>query len=349
MNNKQEQAADGGSTAIQAAGNINITIAGPSLVEIKEIALDVFRSNFYELKSIAKETAEERAELFLQRFLMGAQKINPNGIEQGHNPAFQIALYNATKSYAISGNDTLADVLIELLKERSSSTQRSLTQIVLEEAINTAGSLTDEHLSAMSACFIAKHREINNFIHHHDFATEIDNLIKPYLQGMRVSAISHQFLIFKGCIGHTSFTETPENIIMKKYSGCFMAGIDNPENEMSLLGLEYNPKLFIRCLNNENKFQIAATNQSHLRNILKTTPYTTEQKSAIERLYVSNIVDDSEVKEICIKIRDCMADYFINSRGSLANSNYLTPIGIAIAHANISRATEIDRIFFERP
>ena len=54
----QEQTASDGSTAFQAGGDIVITSTGLTYTEVKEVALDVFRANFYQLSGIAKDTAE---------------------------------------------------------------------------------------------------------------------------------------------------------------------------------------------------------------------------------------------------------------------------------------------------
>jgi hypothetical protein len=55
MSSHQGQHVQGQSVALQAGRDINV---GLSYTEVKEIALDVYKSNFYQLSGIAAKVAE---------------------------------------------------------------------------------------------------------------------------------------------------------------------------------------------------------------------------------------------------------------------------------------------------
>jgi len=68
LNKDQAQLVGDGATAVQAAGNVSITHVGLSYSEVRDVALDVFRSNFYQLAGPAMETARARAEEITESF-----------------------------------------------------------------------------------------------------------------------------------------------------------------------------------------------------------------------------------------------------------------------------------------
>ena len=136
LNKDQKQNIAQGSTAIQAGGNVTITKTGLTYAEVRDVALDVFRANFYELAGVAKETAKARAEEITEEFLSKLQKEHPAGLEKSNDPDFQYALFTVQKEYARNGDKDLGDLLVDLLVDRSKQEQRDILQIVLNESLN---------------------------------------------------------------------------------------------------------------------------------------------------------------------------------------------------------------------
>ena len=61
LDKPQTQTVAAGGTAIQAGGAVAVTNFGLSYLEVRDVALDVFRANFYQLAGVAAETASVRA------------------------------------------------------------------------------------------------------------------------------------------------------------------------------------------------------------------------------------------------------------------------------------------------
>jgi len=73
----QKQNAGDSSTNIQAE---SITIhQGVSLEAVRQVALDIFRANFYELAGEAKDIAQRRAEEITEDFLRKLEQENASG------------------------------------------------------------------------------------------------------------------------------------------------------------------------------------------------------------------------------------------------------------------------------
>ena len=112
LSRDQKQDATEGSTAIQAGGNVTITKTGLTYAEVRDVALDVFRSNFYELAGVAKEIAKVRAEEITEAFLLKLQNEYPAGLDKSHDPDFQYALFTVQKEYARNGDKDLGTYLL---------------------------------------------------------------------------------------------------------------------------------------------------------------------------------------------------------------------------------------------
>jgi hypothetical protein len=136
LNKDQKQNVAEGSTAIQAGRDIIIT--GLNYNDVKNIALDVFKANFYELAGVAKEVARDRAEEITEAFLLKLKQENPDGFKKSDDPDFQYALFTVQKEYARNGDKELGDLLVDLLVDRSKQDQRDILQIVLNESLLTA-------------------------------------------------------------------------------------------------------------------------------------------------------------------------------------------------------------------
>ena len=174
LSKDQEQSVTEGSTAIQAGGNITILNNGLTYDEVKTVALDVFKANFYELAGDAKEIAKTRAEEITEEFLSKLQKENPTGFKKSGDPDFQYALYTVQKEYARNGDKELGDLLVDLLVDRSKQEQRDILQIVLNESLSTAPKLTENQLAVLAMIFLFKHTQHLGVGNHQMFAEYLD-------------------------------------------------------------------------------------------------------------------------------------------------------------------------------
>src|SRR5713226_5988119 len=110
MMSKQSQNAGDNSTNVQAA---SITIhQGVTVSEARELALDVFRANFFELAGEAKEIARVRAEEITEDFLGRLQTEHVEGLQRSQEPDFQHALFTVQKEYARVGERDLGALLV---------------------------------------------------------------------------------------------------------------------------------------------------------------------------------------------------------------------------------------------
>lgn len=337
MSRDQEQATSHGGTALQAGGDIVITSSGLTYTEVKEVALDVFRANFYQLSGIAKDTASARAEEITEAFLSKLQAEHPEGFQQANDPSFQYALLTVQKEHARTGDKNLGDLLVDLLVDRSKQEQRDILQIVLDESLNTAPKLTDNQLAVLAITFLFKYTQNHGIGNHQALGEYFDKYIPPFSQKIVKNAACYQHLEFTGC-GAIGIGEIKlETILGKTYQGQFLHGFDAKEVEDRSLSIGLDTRLFIPCLNDPAKIQVSANSHASLDRLLAEQSVDAEDSGKIKALFDLGKMTDEEIKAKCIEIRPYMSPVFDVWSDSQMKNFTLTSVGIAIAHANIKR------------
>jgi hypothetical protein len=196
MFEKQSQTAAEGALAIQAKGNVRV---GLSYQEARQVALDVYQSNFPQLVAEAAQLARERAEELTDKFLGRLYQENPDALLQATRPDFQNALLNAQKEHACAGDSDLADLLVDLLVDRTRAPLREIKQLVLDEALKTAPKLTEQQLAVLGATFLLKYsRSLSDTWP--GVVAWMNEYMAPVLLQAQITPSTTQHLEFTGCL-----------------------------------------------------------------------------------------------------------------------------------------------------
>ena len=337
LNKDQEQTVAEGSTAIQAGGNVTVTNTGLTYAEVRDVALDVFKANFYELAGVAKDVAKSRAEEITEAFLLKLQQENPAGFEKSDDPDFQYSLYTVQKEYARNGDKELGDLLIDLLVDRSKQKQRDILQIVLNESLNTAPKLTESQLAVLAVIFLFRYTQNFGVGNHQMLAEYFDKHVAPFTSKLVKNMTCYQHLEFTGCGSIGLGEQTLEAILGTTYQGQFLKGFEEKEISDQGISIGLDSRFFIPCLNSSSKFQIRANSKELLNNALEKNSISVEDRQKINGLFDFGKMSELEIKEKCIEIRPYMSDLFEIWSESAMKSFTLTSVGIAIGHANIKR------------
>lgn len=335
---KQVQKGGDQSTNVQAE---NVTIVqGITLSDAREIALDVFRSNFNSMVGRAADVASLRADEIIEKFLKELQEQNPIGLQQAEDPDFQYALFTVQKEYARSGDKGLGDILVDILVDRTKEVNRSLLQIVLNESLQVASKLTKNQLDALSVIFSLKYTRYLRMVSLDELKHYLDYRIAPFVPELSKSNSCYQHLEYVGCgsigIGSLKIESTFRNM----YPGIFTKGF--PESEISKLGLEdsLKSKLFIKCLQNPTLFQINAVDEETLKKKIKENNIADGVTSELLRLQINYLMSEEEIKVFLKTVDPCMEKLFDVWDNSYMKNMTLTSVGIAIGHANTRRITK---------
>jgi hypothetical protein len=342
MNGQVQKQESGDSSTNLQGQTINIT-QGISYSDAKEIALDVFKTNFPKLSDEAAEKVFSRVEEFTVNFL---EKLIHKGkllINNLNDPGIQVSLLEAQKGYAKTGDKDLEDLLIDILVERTSITERNIDQIVLEESLQIASKLTAENMDALTINFLVLQTRKQNM-------TSLDNLKKyfeieilPFLLTLSSDSSCYEHIEYSGCgsIMIIGTRNSIESIFKKNYKGLFCKGFDN-ENFIKEIGdlSEYN-SLIIQSLHHPEKLQINALDESTLNELANKLGLSKEKHTKLVTFFNQNLMEDSDVKELIKRLvpgTDILFELWDNSKLSKLT---LTTVGISIAQANFRRRTGI--------
>lgn len=337
LNRDQQQQVGEGATAVQAGGSVIITQVGLSYSEVRDVALDVFRANFYQLAGPAMETAKARAQEITEDFLKKLQQENPDGFGKGQDPDFQHALFTVQKEYARTGDKDLGDLLVDLLVDRSKQDQRDILQIVLNESLATAPKLTDAQLAVLAVIFLFRYTQSQRIGNHQQLGEHFDRHVLPFASKLVKNSACYQHLEFTGC-GSVQMGEiTLESILDQTYPGQFLKGFDQSEITNREISIGLDQRFFIPCLNDPTKFQVRANNKTILEQNLAANDIKPEDRAKMVALFDVGRMSHAEIREKCISIRPFMETVFDTWSDSPMKSFTMTSVGMAIGHANIKR------------
>ncbi len=195
------------STNIQGE-KVNVTVNqqnGLSYEHIRQVAMDIFKSNFFDLGEKATQIAKKRAEEITNKYIEELQKKSPLSIENTQSPDILYALYEVQKSYARLGNIEISELLIDLLVRRTIIKDQSFETLVLSEAVTTVPKLTLEHMNILSLIFIVRYIYLED---NPPFQFYYDTFFDKFLDMIEITdgLMFYEHLKYSGCItiDHTS-------------------------------------------------------------------------------------------------------------------------------------------------
>jgi hypothetical protein len=337
--NKKQEGGEGSSN-IQAE-SVNVYNTGISYTDAKEIALDVFKTNFIHLKNEAAQIAAERAEEITENIFKTLSDKHPEALKEFEQPAMQDALFTAQKEYAKSGDKDLGDLLADIIVDRAKVSKRNMLQIVLDESLTIASKLTVEQLDTLTLIFLLLRTQRKFIGNYNEFKTYLIEEIFPFVDNLINENEHYNYLEYLRC-GHirTGNYGKLEHNLGKTYKGLFSKGFTMDEIEKNFPVDKPNFQgLLIPCFHDVTKFQIGVLDDKTLDQRMNEKNYNPSQISKTKQFFNKTTLSDNEIKELLKKFDSKMKKVF--DIWDISNFNHfeLSQVGIAIAHANYRRRT----------
>lgn len=335
--NKQE----GGENSTNLQGQSIVINQGITYQDAKNIAIDVFKSNYLELSAKAAETAKQRAEELVDDFLNEVQKRNPKSINAMENPGMQYAIFTAQKEYAKTGDKDLSDMLVDILVDRAAQQERNLKQIVLDESLSIVPKLTLSQLDTLTIIFILKYSRNIQIGSVPLLKKYFEDYILPFTSTLSKEASLYQHLEFAGCGSISIGSSNIETIISHTYKGIFSKGFTKEEFEKTEIPFDKYPQIIIPCLQDNTKFQLAAIDDDALTELAKALNVQDAELNKVKPLMNKNQMNETEIKELLKQQGEFMNSLLDIWDNSHLKNMTLTSVGIAVATANLRRKTGI--------
>lgn len=212
INDKKIDAGDN-STNIQAE-NVNVQ-KGLSYLDVKEVAMDVFKSNFYKLGEKVDKIINERAEDMINKYLEKLKTENPDLINKTEDPDMRYVIYEAQRSHARRGNKDIEELLTDLLIKRTKNDEESLKKLVLNESLDTIPKLTLKQIDILSIIFLCKYTQYNALVPISIFIDIIYPIKKDIV--IKTNDLFYQHLEFSGCLSVSVASVPFKNLIQSKF------------------------------------------------------------------------------------------------------------------------------------
>ncbi|MGI0108313.1 LPO_1073/Vpar_1526 family protein [Salinimicrobium sp. WS361] len=337
-NNKNQQGGDSSSN-IQAE-NVNV-YNGISYRDAKEIALDVFKSNFLHLKDEAAQIAAQRAEEITEKILDSLKEKSPDALDEFQQPGMQDSLFTAQKEYAKSGDKDLGDLLADIVVDRANVSKRNMLQIVLDESLTIASKLTVEQLDTLTLIFLLTRTVRRSLGNYEDFKKYLQFSIFPFVENLFDDQQQYNYLEYLRCgqIRAGNFGQL-ENNLRTTYKGFFSKGFTQEDySEHFKDHLQNFSGLVIPCFHNKKLQQIGMFDDDVLAEKMEENAISDEQKNKIKAFFERTTLSSQEIKEMLEQFDPKLEKVFRIWQNSAFNKFELSHVGIAIAHANYRRRT----------
>lgn len=339
MFERMKQEGGDNSTNIQIAGNATI---GVSYEAARQIALDVFKANFYEFSEVATKKALERAEEITEEFVNKFYEEIPHLTLKLEEPSVQSSMYNAQKEYAKTGDKDLEERLLDVLIERIASDERSLRQIVLDEALLILPKLTNDQVDILTLILSAAYSHHGDVLSIPAFIYFIDNKISKFYPANINNRSFYTHLQFTGCcISHPrGKTYKPlEEIFRENYKGLFSKGFSEADFKIEVDDdISKYDSLLMMCLRNPTSLQFDVLTDYALDEKIKLLNLSDITK--LKAFWEKSIMTPEEVKKYIITINSNMERLFADWMNTGLNTITLTSVGYAIALINLNKQME---------
>jgi hypothetical protein len=332
---------EGGEHSTNLQGQTIVINQGITYQDAKDIAVDVFKSNYLELSAKAADTARQRAEELVDDFLTEVKERNPEAINSMESPGMQYAIFTAQKEYAKTGDKDLSDMLVDILVDRAAQEERNLKQIVLDESLSIVPKLTLSQLDTLTIIFILKYSRNHQVGSVPLLKKYFEEYISPFTSLLSKENSLYQHLEFAGCGSISLGSVKIEDRILKTYKGIFCKGFTKEQFEATGIPMDKYPSIVIQCLQDNTKFQLGAIDDEAFEQIAKEKGVDEGEISKLKPLMNNHQMNVGETKELIMQQGDFMNILFDVWDNSPLKNMTLTSVGIAVATANLRRKTGI--------
>lgn len=211
--NKLDQIVGDNSTSLQVGRDVHVT-HGIQYSDVKEIAMDVFKSNFYDLGEKVQDIINSRAEEIINKFLDKLKAQFPESLSNTEDPDVRYAIYNSQKNHARRGDVDIADLIVEVLVERTKVKDEALLKLVTNESLEVIPKLTLKQIDILTVLFIFRYVNIKEV-----FPTLVNlyEIVSVFAEDIPSSEWFYQHLQFTGCISISIGSVDLEKIITDAY------------------------------------------------------------------------------------------------------------------------------------
>jgi hypothetical protein len=329
---EQSQTSGENSTNISAGHDV-VFVQESNYEQMRQVAMDIFKSNFLEFRGIAEDVARARAEKITKDYFEKLTASQSQQIQKNlSDPDLLRCLYRAQEEFACSGSEDLEQILVDLLIERAEQEEKDIEAIVLNEAINVVCKLTADQRTAIAAVFLLRYTGW-------DAITDLTNFYYGYLRpnftpvssGLPKKNSAYQHIEYVGA-GSVSIGEIGFGTVFRNnFPGYFTRGFSREQIPVELVSFIDDQNVFITSMRDPTNFQLSIRRLDQSENLAKYVG-NVELSPNISTLLQTGMFEPDEIeRDIAEKLPE-LADLITAWNTSNLKHLTLTTIGLAIGH-----------------
>ncbi len=326
------------SNNLQAGRDI---VVGVSYEAVRQITQDTVELNLYKFRAEAEALIERRVAEMADKFADRMRQEPEASLQNVTDPDVLYAIATAGRDYARTGDEALGDVLVDMLADRCRATSRSLMAVVLNDAIATAGRLTDGEMSILSLAWRVRDCNYTKMNSLDTFKEWLDRELRPFLTTLPTSDPSYWHLQYTGCASIGIVDMDLPDVLQNIYPGLFMRGFTEDQVPADLQEFINDERLFVPSLHDPDKKQVAGMSHAAVRRRAQELDMP-EHAETLSRLQRSHVLSLAEVRAWLDASVPWASTLLHRWESTPLRSMRVTAVGTAIAHANYRRLTGDD-------
>ena len=285
-------------------------------------------------KEEASIEAKKREEKLRTDFIDELEK-NKIDLSEFENPSMQLCYIDAQKGYISYGDETSEKILLELLKDRISESNKSILQISLNEAVKVAPLLMKKHLNALSLLFFIKEMSIMGIRTRDMLIDFIKDVVLKFTKDSSLTKVDYEHLEYNKCITKIEILKSDIFEIMKsKYKYYFIKEISYDDFQQKYSQLtKYIGSLSFFNVDSDNILRFKEVDSFLSYNELDII--SSDDKEIFNRMIKDLIMSDEEFERTILDNNDLLCPLFYTWKDDLMSSCSLTTIGKVLAMTNI--------------
>ena len=285
-------------------------------------------------KEEASIEAKKREEKLRTDFIDELEK-NKIDLNEFKNPSMQLCYIDAQKGYISYGDDTSEKILLELLKDRISESDKSILQISLNEAVKVAPLLMKKHLNTLSLLFFIKEMSIMGIRTRAELIDFIKDVVLKFTKDSSLTKVDYEHLEYNKCITKIEiFKSDIFEIMRSKYQYYFLKEISYNDFQQKYSQLtKYIGSLAFFNVDSDNMLRFKEVDSFLSYNELDII--SSDDREMFNKMLKDLTMSDEEFERTILDNKDLLCPLFYTWKEDLMSSCSLTTIGKVLAMINI--------------
>ncbi|WCL54289.1 LPO_1073/Vpar_1526 family protein [Gimibacter soli] len=324
------------SAVIQSGRDTNLGVSPEQMRQIVETLAD----QMPKYAAIAAEIVEARLKTFEEKIMdrfSTSESANPKAFS---DPDFQYLLGKSQQAFARSGDQLTADVLVDLIAERSLQAERSRLTLSLNDAVERSALLTKNEFAELSLAFLLRFTRKLGLTNFRALVENLKETSSPLLKDISRESSSYSYLAAQACASVEIGTINFMDMMSGTYGGLISLG--TPRKKFAaILGENFEsdyPGIIVGCINGGTAFQADALNLESL--VERMRKYSIEDKAKqVWNAHMEGVMNQEQFVENGKKYFDELPHLVELWQTTPLKHLELTSVGIAIAYANLKRVS----------